>query len=144
MSSKERELIITKALNSPEGREALAKSMKEPLISTLMYGAIGRKLLLVDELPGGALLRYQKDINVKSYTIYSSAIEDIIRKILRKIECGKIYLEEPYDYMIDDCDLFKSLPSEFQDVKDWCAFFKELIDDCLRVYQLSQLYPVED
>ena len=39
-----------------------AQAMVEPLRRQLDYQAIGRKLLLVDELPNGALSRYERDV----------------------------------------------------------------------------------
>ena len=33
------------------------------------YQALGRKLLMVDELPQGALAKYERDVQVKSYVI---------------------------------------------------------------------------
>lgn len=46
-----REHIIANALNTPEGRRALAQAMEEPVRTSLMYQNIGRKLLTVDTLP---------------------------------------------------------------------------------------------
>lgn len=66
---EQREQIIAQALETPEGRTALAQAMVEPIKTSLMYQAIGRKLLMVDELPQGALARYERDIAVKSYVI---------------------------------------------------------------------------
>ncbi len=68
-NSEQREAIIAMALESPEGRTALAQAMVEPIKTSLMYQAIGRKLLMVDELPQGALPRYERDVAVKSYVI---------------------------------------------------------------------------
>jgi hypothetical protein len=48
---RKKEAIIAKALASDEGRAALAQAMVEPIRRQLEYQAIGRKLLLVDELP---------------------------------------------------------------------------------------------
>ena len=53
-------LMISQVLNSPEGREALAKAMVEPIRKSLEYNAVGRKLLMVDELPKGKLGRYYR------------------------------------------------------------------------------------
>ena len=33
------------------------------------YKALGRKLLMVDELPPGALSQYERDMQIKSYVI---------------------------------------------------------------------------
>jgi hypothetical protein len=68
-TNEQREAVIAMALESPEGRTALAQAMVEPIKTSLMYQAIGRKLLMVDELPQGALPRYERDIAVKSYVI---------------------------------------------------------------------------
>ena len=67
--NEQREQIIAQALETPEGRTALAQAMVEPIKTSLMYQAIGRKLLMVDELPQGALARYERDVAVKSYVI---------------------------------------------------------------------------
>lgn len=65
----QREEIIAAAMDTPEGRIALAQAMVEPVKTSLMYQAIGRKLLMVDELPQGALPRYERDVAAKSYVI---------------------------------------------------------------------------
>jgi len=41
----------------------------EPIKRALEYQAIGRKLLMVDELPQGALARYEKDVASVAYVI---------------------------------------------------------------------------
>ena len=43
--------------------------MVEPIKNSLMYQAIGRKLLLVDELPQGVLPRYERDVTAKSFVV---------------------------------------------------------------------------
>ena len=67
--NEQREQIIAMALDTAEGRTALAQAMVEPIKTSLMYQGIGRKLLMVDELPQGALPRYERDIAVRSYVI---------------------------------------------------------------------------
>jgi hypothetical protein len=62
VTDERRELLIAQALETPEGRVALAQAMVEPIKRALEYQAIGRKLLMVDELPQGALARYEKDV----------------------------------------------------------------------------------
>ncbi len=64
-----REHLLAEALSSPEGRVALAQSMVEPIRRSLEYQAIGRKLLLVDELPQGALARYERDVSAIGYAV---------------------------------------------------------------------------
>lgn len=61
-SDSEKEAIIATALETDEGRIALAQSMVEPIRRSLEYQAVGRKLLMVDELPQGALARYERDV----------------------------------------------------------------------------------
>ena len=67
--NEQRETVIAQALETPEGRTALAQAMVEPIKTSLMYQAIGRKILMVDELPQGTLARYERDVAVKSYII---------------------------------------------------------------------------
>ena len=67
--NEQREQIIAQALETPEGRTALAQAMVEPIKTSLMYQAIARKLLMVDELLQGQLARYERDVATKSYVI---------------------------------------------------------------------------
>lgn len=60
--NEEKEAIIAQALETDEGRTALAQAMVEPIRRALEYQAVGRKLLMVDELPQGALARYERDV----------------------------------------------------------------------------------
>lgn len=62
LSNQEKEMIIAQALETDEGRVALAQAMVEPIRRSLEYQAVGRKLLMVDELPQGALARYERDV----------------------------------------------------------------------------------
>jgi len=62
MSDAEKEALIAQALDTDEGRVALAQAMVEPIRRALEYQAVGRKLLMVDELPQGALARYERDV----------------------------------------------------------------------------------
>ena len=65
----EREALISQALETPEGRVALAQAMVEPIRRALEYQAVGRKLLMVDELPQGAYARYEKDVRQVAHVI---------------------------------------------------------------------------
>ena len=69
VSVDERESILQEAISTEEGRIALAESMANPIQTSLLYQSIGRKLLVVDPLPQGALARYEKDIDVPAYVI---------------------------------------------------------------------------
>jgi len=68
-TQQDREIMIAQALDTPEGRVALAQAMVEPVRRALEYQAIGRKLLMVDELPQGAYARYEKDVRQRAYVI---------------------------------------------------------------------------
>ena len=69
MSLEERESILQEAIQTEEGRIALAESMANPIQTALLYQSIGRKLLMVDPLPQGALARYEKDIDAPATLI---------------------------------------------------------------------------
>lgn len=62
LTAEQKEVVIAQALNTDEGRTALAQAMVEPIRRSLEYQGVGRKLLLVDELPQGALARYERDV----------------------------------------------------------------------------------
>jgi len=75
----EREALIAQALDTPEGRVALAQAMVEPIRRALEYQAVGRKLLMVDELPQGAYARYEKDVRATAAVISRrGAVPDMI------------------------------------------------------------------
>lgn len=69
LTNEQKEAIIAQALNTDEGRVALAQAMVEPIRRSLEYQAVGRKLLLVDELPQGALARYERDVSAIAHII---------------------------------------------------------------------------
>ena len=68
-NNMERAALIAQALETEEGRVALAQAMVEPIRRALEYQAVGRKLLLVDELPQGALARYERDVRATAFVI---------------------------------------------------------------------------
>ena len=75
----EREAIIAQALETPEGRVALAQAMVEPIRRALEYQAVGRKLLMIDELPQGAYARYERDVRSVAWVIARrGAVPDMI------------------------------------------------------------------
>lgn len=69
LTQEMKEAVIAQALNTDEGRVALAQAMVEPIRRSLEYQAVGRKLLLVDELPQGALARYERDVAAIAHVI---------------------------------------------------------------------------
>jgi len=62
LTDEQKETVTAQALDTDEGRVALAQAMVEPIRRSLEYQAVGRKLLMVDELPQGALARYERDV----------------------------------------------------------------------------------
>jgi hypothetical protein len=69
LTAEQKEMIVAQAMNTDEGRVALAQSMVEPIRRSLEYQAVGRKLLLVDELPSGALARYERDVSSIAHVV---------------------------------------------------------------------------
>ena len=69
LTDREKEDVIAQALSTDEGRVALAQAMVEPIRRSLEYQAVGRKLLMVDELPQGALARYERDVASVAHVI---------------------------------------------------------------------------
>lgn len=69
ISDDQKEAIIAQALETDEGRVALAQAMVEPIRRSLEYQAVGRKLLMVDELPQGALARYERDLAAVAHVV---------------------------------------------------------------------------
>lgn len=77
--NQKREMIIAQSLESPQGRVALAQAMVEPIRRALEYQAVGRKLLMVDELPQGAYARYEKDVRALAFVLSRrGAVPDMI------------------------------------------------------------------
>jgi len=69
LTDQEKEMVIAQALETDEGRTALAQAMVEPIRRALEYQAVGRKLLMVDELPQGALARYERDVAAIAWVV---------------------------------------------------------------------------
>jgi hypothetical protein len=64
LSQDARDQIITQALATSEGRSRLAQAMVAPLRARRDYQSIGRRTLLVEQLPEGALPIYDRDPEV--------------------------------------------------------------------------------
>ena len=69
LTDVEKQEIIAQALQTEEGRVALAQAMVEPIRRSLEYQAVGRKLLMIDELPQGALAHYERDVAAIAHVI---------------------------------------------------------------------------
>lgn len=69
MTAEQKEYLLEKALQTDEGRMALAQAMVNPIRVTLDYQGIARKLLVVDPLPQGALPVYDKDVDARAFVV---------------------------------------------------------------------------
>jgi hypothetical protein len=77
--NQEREALIAQALETPQGRVALSQAMVQPIRRALEYQAVGRKLLMIDELPQGAYARYEKDVRAVAHVLpRRGAVPDMI------------------------------------------------------------------
>jgi hypothetical protein len=64
--------MIHQALSTQEGKIALGQAMANPIRRNLDYQGVGRKALVVDPLPQGALPVYDRDIDVAAVVISSN------------------------------------------------------------------------
>lgn len=69
MTQEQKEMLIANALESSEGRSALASAMANPIRTSLDYQGIARKLFVVDPLPQGALPVYDRDVDAKAFIV---------------------------------------------------------------------------
>jgi hypothetical protein len=71
-SESQRDEMIHQALSTQEGKIALGQAMANPIRRNLDYQGVGRKALVVDPLPQGALPVYDRDIDVAAVVISSN------------------------------------------------------------------------
>lgn len=71
-SEEQKEAMLAQALKTNEGKVALGQAMANPIRRNLDYQGVGRKALVVDPLPQGALPIYDKDIDVAAAIIASN------------------------------------------------------------------------
>lgn len=69
LTESQKQAVIAKAMESEEGKTILAQSMVEPIRRSLEFQAVGRKLLMVDDLPQGALARYERDVAATAHRL---------------------------------------------------------------------------
>ncbi len=72
MDDSQRDALLRQALLTNEGKVALGQAMANPIRRNLDYQGVGRKALVVDPLPQGALPVYDKDIDVAACVISSN------------------------------------------------------------------------
>jgi hypothetical protein len=71
-NESQRDEMIAQALTTQEGKIALGQAMANPIRRNLDYQGVGRKALVVDPLPQGALPVYDRDIDVSAVVISSN------------------------------------------------------------------------
>lgn len=71
-TESQRDEMIQQALSTQEGKIALGQAMANPIRRNLDYQGVGRKALVVDPLPQGALPVYDRDIDVSAVVISSN------------------------------------------------------------------------
>lgn len=72
LNDDQRDEMIKQALLTQEGKVALGQAMATPIRRNLDYAGVGRKALVVDPLPQGALPVYDRDIDVAAVVISSN------------------------------------------------------------------------
>ena len=72
LSDDKRDGLIARAIQTQEGKIALAQAMANPIRRNLDYHGIARRALVVDPLPQGALPSYDRDIDVAAVVISSN------------------------------------------------------------------------
>lgn len=72
VSESRRDELIARAINTQEGKVALAQAMANPIRRNLDYHGISRRCLVVDPLPQGAIPTYDRDIDVAAVVISSN------------------------------------------------------------------------
>lgn len=71
-NDEQRDELIRRALLTPEGKVALGQAMANPIRKNLDYQGVGRRALVVDPLPQGALPVYDRDIDVSAVVVSSN------------------------------------------------------------------------
>ena len=72
LTDAQRDDMIKQALMTQEGKIALGQAMATPIRRNLDYQGVGRKALVVDPLPQGALPVYDRDIDVAAVVVSSN------------------------------------------------------------------------
>jgi hypothetical protein len=72
LNDSQRDELIKQALQTQDGKVALGQAMANPIRRNLDYQGVGRKALVVDPLPQGALPVYDRDIDVRAVVVSSN------------------------------------------------------------------------
>ena len=72
LTDEQRDELIKRALLTTEGKIALGQAMANPIRRNLDYQGVGRRVLVIDPLPQGALPVYDRDIDVAAVVVSSN------------------------------------------------------------------------
>jgi hypothetical protein len=134
-------------------RKALADAMTDPIKTSLSYGAIGRKLLLVNELPQDKIYRLIDFIEYSLKTICNhGALPQRLPNGCSEYMPISYYLEGNYDaifglglniYYLGKED-FKVHIQYLHERGSLVEFLGEHYTNCERIYNLSKIYVNEE
>lgn len=71
-TEEQKDELVRRALMTQEGKVALGQAMANPIRRNLDYQGVGRRVLVVDPLPQGALPVYDRDIDVAAVVVSSN------------------------------------------------------------------------
>lgn len=71
-SDEQRDELIKRAMMTQDGKVALGQAMANPIRRNLDYQGVGRRTLVIDPLPQGALPVYDRDIDVAAVIVSSN------------------------------------------------------------------------
>ena len=71
-TDEQRDELIKRAMMTQEGKIALGQAMANPIRRNLDYQGVGRRVLVIDPLPQGALPVYDRDIDVAAVVVSSN------------------------------------------------------------------------
>lgn len=66
--------MINRAIYTQDGKMALGQAMANPIRRNLDYQGVGRRVLVIDPLPQGALPVYDRDIDVQAMVVSSNGV----------------------------------------------------------------------
>ena len=84
-TEEQKDELIKRALMTTEGKVALGQAMANPIRRNLDYQGVGRRVLVVDPLPQGALPVYDRDIDVAAVVavVVGAVVADLFQQWFR-------------------------------------------------------------
>lgn len=81
MTAAQKHALMTKLLQSQQGRARIASSLNEPLRFLRDYQSVGRRAFLIDELPDGTLPIYDTDPDTPAFVVGEEA--DSVQQVVK-------------------------------------------------------------